>query len=69
MFPYTYVKYTKDNPGWQLLLTIFDDIRDGKHYVTIPHPPFPRGEHMVVHKFCIYFWKGIKKDVAASWKG
>jgi hypothetical protein len=55
LFPYTYVEYTKDNPGLQLLL--------------LPPPPIFAQGGRGVHKFCIYFWKGIKKDVIASWEG
>jgi hypothetical protein len=43
LFPYTYGKDTKFIPGFQIIF--------------IPHPRFPRGGHVFVHKFCIYFWK------------
>jgi hypothetical protein len=55
MFGNTYGQYTKINPGFQIIL--------------LPPPPIFAQGGRGVHKFCIYFWKSIKKDVAASWKG
>jgi hypothetical protein len=37
---------------------IFDNFFNDFHYVMTPIPHFPRGGHVFVHKFCIYFWKG-----------
>jgi len=37
---------------------IFDDFFNDFHYVMTPIPLFPRGGHVFVHNFCIYFWKG-----------
>ena len=46
---------------------IFDDFCDEKHYVMTPVPPFPRGGHVFVHKFCIYFWKGWRGTWTIQW--
>jgi hypothetical protein len=46
---------------------IFDDFCDEKHYVTTPVPPFPRGGHVFVHNFCIYFWKGWRGTWTIQW--
>ena len=46
---------------------IFDDFFNDFHYVMTPIPPFPRGGHVFVHNFCIYFWKGLKRTWTIQW--
>ncbi len=44
-------------------------IQDDNHFliIFIPPPRFPRGGHVFIHNFCIYFWKGWRGTWTIQW--
>jgi len=58
VFPNTYVKYTKDNPGIQIILNNFYNMYGG---TFPPHPRSPAGDIWLFTSFVYIFGKVLKR--------